>query len=154
SFPTGSFFEGGINLSSFGLAGCFTTFLAETRSSQSTSAQLKDFVTGNIATCKLVNFATATWSSPLVQGGATQTATSNTVEIDIAGTGGSPLTAAGSTSSPGGAPLQDSQLQGFVQQAIARWQAAGLSGAALDQLRNTPVHVANLGGAYLGMEFP
>src|SRR5262249_44545520 len=34
AFPTGSFFEGGINMSTFGLAGCFTSFLAETRSSQ------------------------------------------------------------------------------------------------------------------------
>ena len=32
-FPSGSFFEGGINLSDFDLEGCFSTFVAETRSS-------------------------------------------------------------------------------------------------------------------------
>src|SRR5262249_5352819 len=35
-FPPGTFFEGGLNLTSLGLdTGCFTSFLAETRSSQS-----------------------------------------------------------------------------------------------------------------------
>ncbi|HZT81836.1 MAG TPA: SdrD B-like domain-containing protein, partial [Gemmataceae bacterium] len=154
TLPTGSFFEGGINLSSFGLAGCFTSFIAETRTSQTTNAQLKDFVAGNIATCKLVNSATVTWSSPLVQNGATQTATAGPVEIDIAGTGVSPMTAAGSVPGSGtsSTPLQDAQLQLYVQQAIARWQAAGLTGAPLNQLLSTPVHVANLGGATLGVE--
>lgn len=44
-FPQGSFFEGGINLSGLGLTdACFSTFMAETRSSQQFDAVLKDFV--------------------------------------------------------------------------------------------------------------
>jgi hypothetical protein len=46
-FPKGGFFEGGVNLSQLGISNvCFASFLAETRSSQSTDATLKDFVTG------------------------------------------------------------------------------------------------------------
>ena len=46
-FPKGGFFEGGVNLSELGISNvCFASFLAETRSSQSVDATLKDFVTG------------------------------------------------------------------------------------------------------------
>ena len=46
-FPRGAFFEGGVNLSQLGISNvCFASFLAETRSSQSVDATLKDFVTG------------------------------------------------------------------------------------------------------------
>ncbi|HET8782003.1 MAG TPA: hypothetical protein VFM63_06275 [Pyrinomonadaceae bacterium] len=46
-FPTGAFFEGGINLTQLGITNvCFSSFLAETRSSTSVDATLKDFVTG------------------------------------------------------------------------------------------------------------
>ena len=51
TFPTGSFFEGGLNLTDEGLAGCFSSFLAETRSSQSPTAQLKDFALGQFDVC-------------------------------------------------------------------------------------------------------
>ena len=37
-------FEGGINLTELGLEGCFSTFLAETRSSPEITAVLKDFI--------------------------------------------------------------------------------------------------------------
>lgn len=44
-FPQGSFFEGGINLSGLGLTdACFSSFMAETRSSTPFDAVLKDFV--------------------------------------------------------------------------------------------------------------
>ena len=47
-FPTGGFYEGGINLSALGIANaCFASFLAETRSSPSVDATLKDFVQGS-----------------------------------------------------------------------------------------------------------
>lgn len=47
-FPTGGFFEGAINLSALGVANvCFAAFLAETRSSPSVDATLKDFVQGS-----------------------------------------------------------------------------------------------------------
>jgi hypothetical protein len=52
SIPAGGFVEGGINLSEIGLAGCFRSFLAETRSSPSVDAQLKDFVLGNFEACE------------------------------------------------------------------------------------------------------
>jgi hypothetical protein len=43
-FPQGSFFEGGIDLAGLGVAvGCFSSFLAETRSSTPFDAVLKDF---------------------------------------------------------------------------------------------------------------
>ncbi len=52
SFPLGSFFEGGVNLNSLGLdIGCGGSFLAETRSSQSVDAQLKDFALGDFSLC-------------------------------------------------------------------------------------------------------
>ena len=52
-FAKGQFFEGGINLSDLfgGDAPCFSTFLAETRSSQEVEAQLKDFALGSLDTC-------------------------------------------------------------------------------------------------------
>jgi hypothetical protein len=51
TFPSGSFFEGGVNLTELGLAGCFQSFLAETRSSPSIDATLKDFVLGEFQPC-------------------------------------------------------------------------------------------------------
>src|SRR5439155_24189634 len=46
------FFEGGINLSLLGLgAECFASTLAESRSSTSTTAVLKDFILGPFAKC-------------------------------------------------------------------------------------------------------
>ncbi len=52
-FGPGQFFEGGINLSDMfgGDAPCFGTFLAETRTSAETDAQLKDFALGDFNTC-------------------------------------------------------------------------------------------------------
>jgi uncharacterized repeat protein (TIGR01451 family) len=47
----GEFLEEGINLTALGLQGCFSSFLAETRSSQSPTATLSDFVLGNFNTC-------------------------------------------------------------------------------------------------------
>ena len=42
-----------MNLSALGLGSCFSNFLAETRSSQSPTATLSDFVIGNFNTCML-----------------------------------------------------------------------------------------------------
>ncbi|HEX5015239.1 MAG TPA: prealbumin-like fold domain-containing protein [Candidatus Limnocylindrales bacterium] len=50
--PQGSFYEGGINLNTLGLAGtCIASFIAETRSSQSVDAVLKDFAYGEFNVC-------------------------------------------------------------------------------------------------------
>jgi hypothetical protein len=55
SFPALTFFEGGINITDLvgSTAGCFSSFLAETRSSTSTSATLKDFALGQFNTCSV-----------------------------------------------------------------------------------------------------
>ncbi|HKA08611.1 MAG TPA: hypothetical protein VKD71_15235, partial [Gemmataceae bacterium] len=49
----GEFFEGGVDLTALGLHGCFTAFMAETRSSQSPTATLSDFVLGNFPLCSI-----------------------------------------------------------------------------------------------------
>lgn len=52
TFLTGAFFEGGINISALVPdAGCFTGFIAETRTSTPFDARLKDFVWGNFDLC-------------------------------------------------------------------------------------------------------
>ncbi len=54
TFPQGSFFEGGINITRLvPEAGCFTGFLAETRSSTPFDARLKDFAFGNFELCSI-----------------------------------------------------------------------------------------------------
>ncbi|PWI34745.1 hypothetical protein DI392_00215 [Vibrio albus] len=50
-FPYESFFEGGINLSQIVGNTCFSSFMAETRSSSSFTAQLKDFVLRDFELC-------------------------------------------------------------------------------------------------------
>jgi len=51
-FPHVTFFEGAIDMNAFGLGGeCISTFLAETRSSQSSTAVLKDYALGSFDTC-------------------------------------------------------------------------------------------------------
>jgi hypothetical protein len=47
----GQFFEGGIDISSLAGSSCFSTFMAMSRSSTSTSAELKNFVIGNFPVC-------------------------------------------------------------------------------------------------------
>ena len=50
--PKGSFYEGGVNLTDLGFGDtCFSTFLLETRSSQTVDAILKDFALGSFNTC-------------------------------------------------------------------------------------------------------
>jgi uncharacterized repeat protein (TIGR01451 family) len=56
----GEFLEQGVDLSALGLDHCFSSFLAETRSSQSPTATLSDFVIGSFNTCRLDLLNTAT----------------------------------------------------------------------------------------------
>ena len=58
----GEFYEAGVNLSRLlGLGGeCFSSFVAETRSSTSTTATLKDFVLGQFANCSATLTTTPT----------------------------------------------------------------------------------------------
>jgi uncharacterized repeat protein (TIGR01451 family) len=54
TFPSGSFFEGGINITRLiPGAGCFSQFLAETRSSAPFDSRLKDFALGNFSLCSI-----------------------------------------------------------------------------------------------------
>lgn len=54
-FPPVAFFEGGINISALfpESTPCFASFMAETRSSTSVTASLKDFVLGAFPVCKI-----------------------------------------------------------------------------------------------------
>lgn len=47
----GGFLEGGVNLSDLGLEGCFSSFMATSRSSPSLTADPKDFILGNFESC-------------------------------------------------------------------------------------------------------
>ena len=69
SIPSGGFVEGGINLSDIGLAGCFRSFLAETRSSPSVDAQLKDYVLGSFEACDSTLTTTPTQAAGVSIGG-------------------------------------------------------------------------------------
>ena len=66
-FGGGTFFEGGLDLTNLGFGNaCFTSFLAETRSAQSTTATLSDFVPGSFQECS----AHMTTNPALTAGGA------------------------------------------------------------------------------------
>jgi hypothetical protein len=54
-FPYESFFEGGINLTQLlgGVTTCFSSFMAESRSSEQFTATLKDFVLGDFPVCDI-----------------------------------------------------------------------------------------------------
>jgi hypothetical protein len=89
TYLQGELYEGGVNLSALGLGGeCFSSVAAETRSSTSTTATLKDFVIGNFGKCE-TDFAT-TPQAKTDEAGATfnnvGTAPENDVEIPLDGT--------------------------------------------------------------------
>ena len=50
-FYAGALMEGGIDLTAIGATGCFSSFMAETRSSPSIGSQLKDFALGQFESC-------------------------------------------------------------------------------------------------------
>jgi len=67
-FPAGAFFEGGTNLNKLlPSTECFSGFLVETRSSQSVTATLKDFVLGSFAFAPTVTVG----NRSICQGGST-----------------------------------------------------------------------------------
>ena len=53
TYPPGSFFEGGVNLSRFGIGPCFSGFMAQTRSSQSVTSSLQDLALGTFDLCHI-----------------------------------------------------------------------------------------------------
>jgi hypothetical protein len=73
TYLKGEFYEAGLNLSTLGLAGeCFSSMVAESRASTSTSAVLKDFVVSHFPQCKpaLTTQASETVGSPVLPGHA------------------------------------------------------------------------------------
>ncbi|HEY6837424.1 MAG TPA: hypothetical protein VI389_01645, partial [Geobacteraceae bacterium] len=71
SIPEGGFYEGGLDITSLlgGSLGCFSSFLIETRSSQSTSAVLKDFISGSFNICGISITKACTGNGVLNTGG-------------------------------------------------------------------------------------
>ncbi|TDG15241.1 hypothetical protein E2F43_03125 [Seongchinamella unica] len=84
TFPPSSFYEGGANLTALGLTGCFSNFLAETRSSPSLDAQLKDFVLGEFDTCSIM-------ASKSVDSELSKIGDAVTYTVSVENTGISPL---------------------------------------------------------------
>jgi len=75
--PSGGFVEGGIDLTDLGLEGCFSSFVAETRSSPSVDAQLKDFVLGQFEAC-----GSTTTTTPKEVSGAVGSETYSNIPAD------------------------------------------------------------------------
>jgi hypothetical protein len=75
SLRTSEFFEGGLNLTKKNLAGCFNTFIADTRSSQSLTATLFDYSRGRLGAC------TSTTKTTPVQSDGTTTIPATGLDI-------------------------------------------------------------------------
>jgi hypothetical protein len=90
----GEFLEEGVDLTALGLGGCFSNFMAETRSSQSPTATLSDVVIGAFNTCHLDLPNTATVSA---DGLSTLTSNQVVITIDDGHEGPRTLTTAGSS---------------------------------------------------------
>lgn len=71
--PAGGYYEGGIDVTQLlgGSLPCFSSFLIETRSSQTPSAVLKDFVFGNFNICGLSATKTCAGNGTVNSGGTT-----------------------------------------------------------------------------------
>jgi uncharacterized repeat protein (TIGR01451 family) len=146
----GEFLEEGVNLTSLGLNACFSTFLAETRSSQSPTATLSDFVLGTFDTCDVQLPNSASVQASNFNNG--KPITSNSVTIDV--NDGHALVASSVGSGAGVVGLTTPQLQSAVAQAIAAWTAAGIDAGTLSNLDNVTFHIGDLPGAELGFELP
>lgn len=93
TFGHGEFYEGGLNLNTLGLQNeCFSSFLAETRSSQSVTATLKDFVLGGFQQCGASLTTSPSSTSFVIGGSVTDSAT-----VHVSG-GASPPAPTGSVS--------------------------------------------------------
>ena len=82
----GEFYEGGVNLSTLGLANeCFASVASETRSSTSTTATLKDFVLGNFGKCESGLTTQASGTAATIGTGSTSSGT-DSATLTISGT--------------------------------------------------------------------
>src|SRR5262245_24621564 len=88
TFPPQTFFEGGVKLSAiFGAnVPCFSSFLAETRSSSSITATLKDFAEGSFNLCRITVTKNCNFVGVVNNGTALQYTFSGTVTNNGAGT--------------------------------------------------------------------
>jgi hypothetical protein len=78
----GEFYEGGVNLSTLGLADrCFASVSSETRSSTSTTAVLKDFILGGFGSCVTKVQTTPTAASVSIGTGSVQVTDQATVTV-------------------------------------------------------------------------
>jgi len=135
TYLQGEFYEGGVNLSALGLGDrCFATVAAETRSSTSTTATLKDFTLGPLGSCRssVTTQSSVTGSTSIGTGSVSvsDSATvsvlgvstwSGTVQFDLRGPIGSPL----EVSTDIGGPVAVSNSTPTVQSNTATVTAAG-----------------------------
>ena len=86
--PINAFFEGGINLTALGLdADCFSSFMAQSRSSTSFDSTLSDFVLGQFSLCVKPNLLTSVDDQTITIGGSvTDTATLSGSKGPVTGT--------------------------------------------------------------------
>src|SRR5262245_11352017 len=105
TFPTFSFIEGGVNLTQILGAnelGCFSSFMAETRSSQSESATLKDFALGSFNTCAI----TIVKDCPPVSFDPSTNLLTYTFNVTVTNSGFGPIFDIVVTDNPQGQPAQ------------------------------------------------
>jgi hypothetical protein len=135
SYLQGEFYEGGVNLTALGLADrCFASVAAETRSSTSTTATLKDFVLGKFGACQSsVTTQSSITGSTSIGTGSVSVSDSATVDVDgvavwtgtvqfrLRGPIGSPLEASVAI----GGPIPVSNNAPTVQSGPATVTAAG-----------------------------
>jgi hypothetical protein len=90
NLPTNTFVEAGIDMTALlgKSGGCFTTFLAESRSSQELTAQLKDFAAGQFNTCPAPPIHTT--ATPGGDTAAPGSAQSDVATVDEVGNRGTP----------------------------------------------------------------
>ena len=147
--PAGGLFEARINVTRiFALqnleVGCFSTFVAETRSSQSPTATLKDFALGSFNLCGITLDKTSNISQVCNLGGTTDII----YMYDVTNTGSIPLQV--TLTDDEGSPGTDIDV-------IAEWEAQGgganiADGTTPEGLRY--VDVAGLGTAYFEIVLP
>lgn len=115
TYDAGEFYEGGLNISAFPqlASECFGSFLIETRSSQSTSAVLKDFLLGPLQSCKPGITTSVNKTDPVVPGDtvtdtATVTGTKGDGSLGPAPTGTVAFTVCGPFTTPTACTASDS----------------------------------------------
>jgi hypothetical protein len=95
-FGVAEFMEGGINLTALGLGNeCFSSFLAESRSSHTPDSTLSDFALGGFGSCSATLKTQSSNTTTYEVGGSAPT---DTATISVGGAGGSPPAPTGNVS--------------------------------------------------------